>query len=80
VRTLDEITRLDQTHDVQALVNRRVITPQSTVREILALARGGGPFAPAPAPSRTPHTDAPESDPLDDVRRATTCVPRPGRR
>jgi hypothetical protein len=81
VRTLDEITRLDARHDVQALVNRRAITPQTTVREILALARGGGPFARDTdvAPSRTPRSDAPESDPLDDVRRAIhlCAAPRP---
>jgi hypothetical protein len=66
VRTLDEITRLSPEHDAQCLVNRRAITPYTTVREIRALARDGGPFAPAsrPAPSLTPRTDAPESDPL----------------
>ena len=72
VRTLDEITRLAATHDVQAMVNRREITPHTTVRQVLALARGRGPFEPMrrSSPSLTPRTDAPESDPLDDVRRA----------
>jgi hypothetical protein len=72
VRTLDEITRLAATYDVQAMVNRREITPHTTYRQIMALVRGGGPFAPTrpAAPSLTPRTDAPESDPLDDVRRA----------
>jgi hypothetical protein len=81
VRTLDELTRLAATHDVQAMMNRREITPYTTVREILALARGGGPFDPEhrAEPSATPRADAPESDPLDDVRRAIhlCAAPRP---
>jgi hypothetical protein len=72
VRTLDELTRLAAMHDVQAMVNRREITPHTTYRQVLALARGGGPFDPEhrAEPSATPRADAPESDPLDDVRRA----------
>ena len=82
VRTLDEITRLAATQDVQAMVNRREITPHTTYRQVLALARGGGPFAPAstPTPSRT-RAPMPRSPTRWTTCAApSTCAPRPGRR
>jgi hypothetical protein len=66
-RTMDELTRLAKTQNLQALINRGTVHQHITVREVRALARGGkdGPFAETAAQrTRT------KADPLTDIRRA----------
>ncbi len=74
-RTMDELTRLGQTLNLQALINRGAIHPRTSIREVLALSRGEVPLvATTTAKDRVTSTHGVEVDlevdPLHDLERA----------
>jgi hypothetical protein len=66
-QTMDELTRLGQTLNLQALINRGSIHPRTSIREVLALSRGEVPLVATTAKDRVTSTHGVEVDPLYDL-------------